>query len=333
MKRVILILCAAAICIVSCTKTDISEKEISANLVEITVSLENETKSTYDYSDGILKCYWEKGDQVSIVSVDKDWNQIISVDTFTAQNEGKSATFTGTYTYDGTNANIFVFYPALTALAPTCNAYLPAFDYCSDYTFESSLNNGITYHNNSNSDYFGRYTQFTNGSTEHLNHMDVMTGLVTRNGSAMSATIGKETTMFKFEITVPTTSSCADWQFNHLYFVAPESRQWVTRLARWTAPDFNLVSDSSSYSASICLGEKLEDSSIFTGITVGKDRLLEVYLPVILTPGFSGFEAGDKLEIRLEAFNGYGTMTASTTLTEAKKLEKGKIYTIKATLQ
>ena len=82
---------------VSCTQEAPSEPEIEQSVFNLTLS------------DGV-KQEWKSGDKVSVISM-KNGN-IVTVDTFTAQEDGTTASFKGGYT-GAADASLTVVYPAV----------------------------------------------------------------------------------------------------------------------------------------------------------------------------------------------------------------------------
>lgn len=325
-NSIIILIASSLCCILSCTKASEPEKQIAEGTpMTMTISIGDVTKTTYTPEGGALKCEWEVGDQVSIITYDSYTRAVDCVDTFTAQTGGKSAVFTGTWTYTGSSPQLYVFHPALTEGSPAAWSYAPYHEYGSCSAF-------VTYTKNIEANISASYvnfTQKTNGGTDHIHHYDIKTGLVTKKGSAFTATLGNDSSILKFVLTLP--SSWADAYINMLIFYAPGERGWWSDYSCYMFESGSWMDGTVSSNRKINLGEKVMTQ--WRGFQANGDGQVVVYMPFLPSRDFTGFEVGDQFEIVATAYEKSGNISATTTLTEARNFESGKIYTLKAALK
>ena len=121
MKKTLLFVATAVAALVSCEKNQEPANENIAPEVRgipmtLTANIAGATKTSYTDNGSGLKETWNAEESISIVTLDGDNGNIVSVDTFTASGEAgqSSATFSGTFTGGETPAKVIAIYPALT---------------------------------------------------------------------------------------------------------------------------------------------------------------------------------------------------------------------------
>jgi len=141
MKKSIITIAVAALALASCEKAREEQKDaVSNNPIPVTVELsigaaEPETKLSYTLDGNVLKSSWQTGDKVSLITCYNfdpyggDRGRIVSIDNLTAESDGKTVRFTGTFSNPtpvstGT-LEAKIIYPALEGTAPAASPKEP----------------------------------------------------------------------------------------------------------------------------------------------------------------------------------------------------------------
>lgn len=121
MNKTLLFVATAFAVLVSCEKNQESANENTTSEVKgipmtLTANIAGATKTSYADNGSGLKETWNAEESISIVTLDGDNGNIVSVDTFTSSGEAgrSSATFSGTFTGGGSPVKVIAIYPALT---------------------------------------------------------------------------------------------------------------------------------------------------------------------------------------------------------------------------
>ena len=189
--------------LVSCQKNEAPEQTPQENQpikVTLTATIGGDTKVTFVDEDNMLKAEWELYNKVSLISIDSD-NNVLSVDTFTAQSAGKTADFEGTFSNPSGVTKVWVCYPALTQGAGT-----PEEPYMSPgengYSSEGIINGVkkgapfITLRS-------GYYLQNNNADPSHLCQYAVMVGEAEMDGNNFTVNLEHQSYVIKATLKLP----------------------------------------------------------------------------------------------------------------------------------
>ena len=121
MKKTLLFVATAIAALVSCEKdqepaNENTSPEVKGIPMTLTANIGGTTKTSYADDGSGLKETWNAEESISVITLDGDNGNLVSVDTFTSSGEAgrSSATFSGTFTGGETPAKVIAIYPALT---------------------------------------------------------------------------------------------------------------------------------------------------------------------------------------------------------------------------
>ena len=182
-KKLTLALATAvlAACAVSCNKTEAPAPEGRPLTVKATIGTPD-TKTTFTPDGNMMKVEWEANESISVISVDES-GCVKTIDTFHYFGApGKSATFTGMLS-SGATDNLMVLYPALEPYnVSEFGTPLPVG--MSTYYMRVISDVAIGYPD-CRFNALNRFTQTSNGSTEHLAGVMVLEGTGTVAGDEL----------------------------------------------------------------------------------------------------------------------------------------------------
>jgi len=307
-------LIAACSCAAIQEKDEKEKKEISLK-VELAVS--KSQKTSYSEDSGKLKCTWNKGDCISVVSL-KD-GKITTVDRFTASDGGSSVSnFIGTYSGKA-DADIVCIYPAICnskdsfiysdAVAGNECGYF-RFAYGASYLSFAPVKDMI-------------FKQESNADTKHISALDLMSG----KGKISDGTISlqKQISLLRCVLNIPDSETGE--KFSKLVLSLDNGTPFTDYMATLglASPADAWAVESGKKSFTMTLGD-------FTA----SEKKLTVYVPAVpnlLDNSLGGTEqrtltvtvTGDK--------DGYqGTKVIPANSRDTLKLSKGKINEISVTL-
>jgi len=184
----------------ACTEQETDSEEIG-NKLTLEVSIEDvSSKAAYSLQDNCLKCQWAAGDSISIISLHN--GAVATVNIFTTESSGQTASFSGRFS--GNNSDpVIAVYPALKG------------------TFEEGYksnrlpgNQGATFQTKKgySSLHFSPgiaqvVSQSSNGDYSHISSYDLMTGTVDIKSNGGSVTLSKHSTVLKLELSIPDLTS------------------------------------------------------------------------------------------------------------------------------
>lgn len=206
MKKYLMLVAAVLLTLGSCQNSDelVPESPVveqQATPLTLSVSLESAdaTRTAYTWEadatgGGILKCTWEEGDKVSVISYTPD-GKIDTVDLFEVKNisdDGTMADFVGTFT-GTTTENAMVVFPSLEFKDGN---YSPEFEVWSAYKmmpyyFFDDFFHGIS-----------GFFQLGNDNTKGLHENDFMFAPLTLNGNKANVSFHHNISVFRLELDV-----------------------------------------------------------------------------------------------------------------------------------
>ena len=347
--KIIFTLALCAGIFASCTKEEAVQTEAVKGVpMSFTASITAATKTSYedDATAKTLKTSWAVGDKISVITLD-DSNAVQTVDNFTAQAAGSSATFSGTFTGGDSPATIIVCYPAYdngTALVGSSNTYTyttsPSVD--AVYGGANLCRFGLCQSNNASYKKFdfSYMSQFADGDPSHLKYYDYMYGTATLDGATLTGvTMSKNITVFKVTINtsaIPegTAMKCVRLKIGSNLF---GTGSWSYSYAPAQSNIGGKNNTISLYLGSNSSGGS--DASSFSGITktAGDDELV-VYIPNNIQNGTSTTYAYDENNIKYFTVSVGCGESAATVYSKEAMLTKdfymvaGKVETISATV-
>lgn len=216
MKKLIILSTAVLAVMVSCQKnqeTVSSSEEGNGVPMTLTANISG-TKTAYNDNGSGLKETWNAEESISVVTLDGDNGELVSVDTFTSSGEAgrSSATFSGTFTGGASPAKVIAIYPALTMSGDMYRT--PA------YKDRSGNNARIIY--NGSGQYFqysqnNELKQTANADFSHMTNYCLMSGAVDiddiKNGT-LTVSLNNLMTVLKLVVTLP--ASCKGQTFSKI---------------------------------------------------------------------------------------------------------------------
>lgn len=296
MKKYIFMAAAMLFAMASCTN-EVEEQNVAKKIpVKLTATLSEgpETRATYTDNAG-LKASWDATEKITVVSLDA-YGVVVAMDDLTSTGAAgrTSAEFTGTITENPNTKSYICWYPALNGTNNTV----------------TTTSVGREYNNWS----LSPQHQERDNDLTRLAQRSVYNGKPTFNNGEMSVSLQSQLTVFKFALTLPD-----DAVGNICYQVQVTSTRPTFYPSSWSyANSTELYNAASSYGNTAILNY-VDHKTITSG-----DKTITAYL---LANKPKAAEAGDKWTITAAG--------KSKTLTwkNGKTFEKGKVYTINATLE
>ena len=348
MKKTLIVFATGLVCLAACDKIDNPVKDnniIDTETHEVTLSVslegsDEDTKAAYTVSGSALKCTWEEGDKLTLVTYDADGSSstLKTIDNITlTSGKGKtSGTFTGTIT--GTPGAYYrLIYPAVTQ---TASEPYTSTVYGSGGTV--SISQGSTYVQLQLS-FFNRIMQQggTGGNIKHLNNCPML-GFGTITAGVLSpASLVQQCSILKITATLPDS-----WAGKTLYAVRVYNDTYnnfnnspVTYGFRNSSSMVKVSGTVTKSGTAVGLGwwwdgeytpNRYGGLSVNTDLT---DRAITVYYPYFpnVSEDFQsgsilyliGYESSDSYML-----NGAGIEIARKTLTNTVTNARGKMYRI-----
>lgn len=339
---------ALAILLVACSKTPLENKETTCNPIPVSVTAsinmpeaDPATKLSYTADGNTLKSSWKKGDQISLITYDKDF-KLISNDILIAQGSGESVRFTGTFSNPPSGVvDACLVYPALsgTPLASPLEEYNSANTTGPFYVEDGllKLDSGRQYVQNIN----GTYPN----AVKNLPYYTLMHAAVLKTDVAsgsFSASFRHLTYIIKATLTMPSTypgGKATDYWITKVELWAKESSPGVAATLKYFGPaGFQNCSFNTGQSTMLRtnLGT-IQSGGVPSGIMVERGSTLVVYF----VGGFGLVEENYRLlqngGLIVKAYdNEYPDPLTATLTVEAptvyKPIQLGRMYRINATL-
>lgn len=297
MKKYIFMAAAMLLAMASCTNEVEEQTVAKKKTVTLTATLSNgdETRATYVDNNG-LKATWDATETITVLSLDAS-NNIIHKDNLTSTGAAgrTSAEFTGTITEDANTKKYICYYPALGGVGNTVTVSTLPTQY---------LNWDL-----------GSQFQNQDGDLARVAQKSVYNGVATFEGSNMTVNLQAQLTVFKLVLTMPDDvigNSCSG--------VSISSSRNVFGYGSW----YYAYETTLGISGSGCTAQANVSLSTPKEITAG-DKTVTAY--ILARMSSDGVQAGDTWTISAAG--------KSKTLTwkNDKVFEKGKMYTINATLE
>ena len=219
MKKTLLFVAAAVAALVSCEKNQETANENTAPEVKgipmtLTADIAGATKTSYEDNGSGLKETWNSDESISVITLDGDNGNIVSVDTFTSSGEAgrASATFSGTFTGGETPVKVIAIYPALTISGGMYRtpAYKDRYGNNARILYNGS---GDTFQYSQNNE----VKQTADADFSHLANYCLMSGAVDiddiKNGT-LTVSLSNLMTVLKIVVTLP--ASCKGQTFSKI---------------------------------------------------------------------------------------------------------------------
>ena len=322
-----------AILAVSCDKADVPSSEPAAKGIPMTltatiVSADTKVDVVDDETNRVLKCNWEVGDKVSVISLDAS-NYPTANDLFTATTTGKTATFSGTFT-GGSPDRVVVIYPALTEGDGSSTNKWRSPSHNGGFT-----TNGLLQDVQTDYEYMllqtSYYLQSKLNSAEHLKNYLVMSGEANKSDlstNKLTVDLVHRTAVLKVKFTLPASGKTVTrvdvfgnkFDASSFYYA---KRGWLA----FETITSSFGADSNQNYTSMFIGANIVDSSSGSGLPVS-GTTATVYIPFVPngSAGEVTFETNDYLTVRV--YYSGGKAEAKPKFTSNKTLQAGKLYTV-----
>ena len=285
------------------------------------------SKTGYTPESGMLKCSWNAGDTVSVLSLKN--GKLFRVDQFVTATGGRTASFEGAYHGQGAESVICV-YPPLKGgqMIGYQTKRLPA---SSDGCYRISTgDNCLTFAGSEHQ----VLSQAADADAAHLAYTDLMTGVVDLSAPLSGVTMSKHSDVLAVSASIPelgagekvrslTLSLSSDAPFAYGPATLPLSSAGL-----WTG---------SSALSSVTLKFGSYQSGQFTGAVSG-NHSLTAYIPVLPLEGASSLQGDEPRELTLTVrtdravYSTVKTIPAHTTGAYAYGFSGGQVNLISATL-
>lgn len=320
MKNLLFALLALAM-VVSCTKDDATSNDTVLTEISLSASIGDLTRSSYVDSEGILKMTWDADEKISIVKCEVG-GIIVGVYNLTSTGTAgrENAVFTGSVdTSGGEDYKYFAVFPAVEEVETgQYAATAPTGDFVNNIDIRAT--SGILSYITST---FTYTPQETINPTEHLKYYDLMYGEVTMNGNTANTTLVKQTSIFKFVLTLPAQEGDNADIIDQLKITSSYQYAELYKNA-WFNTSYGSFGDGN------CQNSRNMHIGINTaGYKVPSDkRTITLYMPVINDVTF----AKDS-EITINLYNdSQEIFTTTKTVNADATLKKGRVHTFTATM-
>ena len=297
--------------------------------ITLNVSMEDlASKATYTADASGLKCSWDAGDSISIVSLHN--GAVASVNTFTTESGGRIASFRGRFSGRKTDAVIAVF-PALKNDPGNgyCSAPLPG---NIGGVFKLSMGGSSLL---LSPDTPCVFSQSANGDFSHVAYIDIMTGDVDINTDDGSVTLSKHVALIKVTASIPSLPTSE--KILKLTLKSTAATPFTDCSASLPLASASGVWTTSVPSDSTVLNFGAMTHGVFAGFS-SSNRTLTAYVPVFPNSGTPAFQGDSERKLTvtvttdLSVYSAEKTIPAKTGSEYSFPLEAGTINTINATL-
>ncbi len=324
MRKLFILSTAVLAVMVSCQKnqeTVSSSEEGNGVPMTLTANISG-TKTAYNDNGSGLKETWNAEESISVVTLDGDNGELVSVDTFTSSGEAgrSSATFSGTFTGGASPAKVIAIYPALTMSGGMYRtpAYKDRYGNIARIIYNGS---GQYFQYSQNNE----VKQTANADFSHMTNYCLMSGAVDiddiKNGT-LTVSLNNLMTVLKLVVTLP--ASCKGHTFSKIQMncytnssgnynmFAAGSKEYIDQVASPISGSFK-----DPYSARVLWGD----------FAVPETGVVTLYMPFVLADSsiksgyywmFTAFvddvQAGSDITIK--------------TFTKDITLQRGYMYTV-----
>jgi len=325
-----------AILAVSCDKADVPSSEPAAKGIPMTltatiVSADTKVDVVDDETNKVLKCNWEVGDKVSVISLDAS-NNVLANDIFDATAAGKTAAFNGTFT-GGSAARVVVIYPALTGGTGSATERWHSDPSHNGTYINVGILQGVYESYNAMQLSTSYYLQRVLNSAEHLENYLVMSGEADKTDlstNKLTVDLVHRTAVLKVKLTLPASGKT----IKRVTVYANKADATQFKYVRYGWLTFETITSTfygndSSNSMGMNLGASI-DGGNGSGLTVS-GTTATVYIPFVPNgdTGEVTFNSGDKLTVRV-LYSSTDSDDAELVFSSDKTVQAGKLYTINA---
>lgn len=332
MKKTMIIAVAMLLTTLSCQKNITSETEPTNGNPPIKLTLTAsiagpETKVIYTEKDNALKFAWEKGDKVSLITIDGSGNAL-SNDVLTAKSGGAKAQFEGTWSNPENATSVVVYYPALTEGDGSKEKPWMSKDYdnCPDGVgvLYDCIKGKMTIRIRNDD-----HLQTKNGDTSKLKHYVVMKGDISNIQALKTGKINTSLKNMCYVIKVRAKIPESFGQVTAMYFEC--DHEISSGGSTVLGADFSKFTMGNTF-AGVYFGDKLSDFTkdiISTGVPIDSEGYVTAYMMCYgCSYGGKGYHLPSGTKINVTALDSEGKETISDdfTLTKDNTLKPGNMY-------
>ena len=312
-----------------CGCSTIKEEDVADGVeLSLNVSIEDlSSKATYVHDGTSLKCTWAAGDSISVVSLHN--GAVVTVDVFTAEAGGRTATFSGRFTGNRADEVIAIFPVLKKGLGGYYSRTLPG-----NTAGMFSLKKGDSSLSFS-PDRAYVLSQSSNNNTAHIAFSDIMTGTVDINTEGGGVTLRKHSALLRVSVQIPSLPSSEKVQSLTLKLSGGTPFTDHSATLPLTSPAG--VWTTSSPCDSVIIGFGNVTMGSFPGFSIAS-KTLTAYIPVLpnaTTPSLQG-DAQRKLTATVKTdwsiYSAEKTIPAKSGSDADYALQSGTLNKISATL-
>ena len=325
MKRVLFI---GLILAAACTVKEIPASVQDGKSMSLNISIADlPTKTSYSPEAGGLKCSWDAGDVISVLSI-KD-GKVVAIDNFTTTAGGRTATFQGKYSGDATDSYLCI-YPPLTR--PQAGSYMSTTMPGSvNPTFGVKKGEGVLTFKGSDNVVF---SQAADADASHIAWTDLMTGVADLAHPENGVSMIKRSDVLKVSASISGLAANEKVRFMTIKlsqgapFASGSSTLSLVSPGLWTA---------SATSSSVTINYGANTTGVFTGL-LSDTQSLTTYIPVFPVNGASTLQGDQAQQLTITVRTDKGiyeevkTIPAHTSGDYAYAFAGGQVNTINATL-
>ena len=317
--------------LVLCACTRIQETRVDderGQELTLDVSIDDlAAKASYTLDGGSLKCSWNAGDSITVLTL-RD-GAVASVDIFTTQSGGRTASFSGRFSGVLTDPVVAV-YPVLRGTQGVGYYSNPAPGNQSGFFYVKRGDSGISFCPSSSA----IISQSAFGDYSHIAYSDLMTGTVDINTAGGSVTLSKHSAVLKVVASIPSIPSTE--KVEALTLKLSEGTPFTNRSATLPLANASGVWTTALPCDSTTVGFGNYLAGSFMGIKA-TSTTITVYVPVWPNSSTTSLQGNSqrKLTVKvttdLSVYSGEKTIPAKSG-TDSYPLTAGTINTINATL-
>lgn len=328
MKHYPIYIALALLCSCSALQEEYQDPEAGKEIKLEVAFADASTKASYALENNSLKCSWEAGDSISVISLHN--GAIASVNVFTTEAGGRTASFSGRYTGQFTDP-VIALYPAVKGSQQQGN-YSRALQ--GNQTGMIYVRKGESVlHFSPDRDYI--FSQESNASYAHIPMSEVMTGSVDLNTNGGSVSMNKHISVLKLTLSLPELPSGE--KVRSVTLSLPGATPFTNQSAT-----LSLASPSDSWTTTQpCDSTTLSLGAVNYGISSGftcSGHTLTAYLPVFPSTATAALQgdAARTLTITvssdLSIYSAQKVIPAKSGSDYAYSLSNGSLNTLTATL-
>ena len=346
MKKTLIILASALVCLAACNKSNPVSSDLGNKMnpetQEITLSVsigsDDDTKVAYSKSGNALKSQWEEGDKLTLITYNcvGEYNSTLAtIDNLTlASGEGTpTGSFTGTIT--GTPGAYYrLIYPAVTQTtsAPYKSVQIPA-----DVPAVNSRGSVVTVSQGAEMVEIALnlhgLLNMVGTKINHLSNCPMLGYGTITEGVFSAATLRQECSILKMNVTLSDT-----WKDKTLYYVqvneSGSSPFFMNVTWRLSSGDkMSSPSSTSAWGPNLWVGGGWtidgDNPAVSIGRVVDAGTKMTIYYPYLCVPA-KDFTSGSTVKLygRDTPTGGSNIEIASKTLTTTVDNDRGRMYTI-----